>query len=215
MTPEYYCGLYKQYANFCDQFPGAPQLRKIASGPNGLDYNWTDVFMKNVPADLVWGLSLHYYTIPTSNWGNKGSATNFSEAEYFNTILEALKMDQILTTHEGIMNHYDPEKKIALVVDEWGIWTNAEPKTNPAFLYQQNSFRDALVAASTLNIFNNHCERVRVANLAQSVNVLQAVILTDGDKMLLTPTYHVFDLYKVHQDAKLLPVSVTTVRIMQ
>jgi alpha-N-arabinofuranosidase len=210
MTPEYYSSMYKQYANFCDQYPGAPQLRKIASDPQGEDYNWTDVFMKNVSPDLVWGLSLHYYTIPTSNWGNKGSATSFSEAEYFNTMNEALKMDHIIATHSGIMDKYDPEKRVALVVDEWGVWANAEPGTNPAFLYQQNSFRDALVAASTLNIFNNHCDRVRVACLAQSVNVLQSIILTKGDQMLLTPTYAVFDLYKVHQDASYLPIQLNS-----
>jgi alpha-N-arabinofuranosidase len=104
------------------------------------------------------------------------------------------------------MDKYDPEKKVALAVDEWGIWTDVEPGTNPAFLYQQNSMRDAIIAASTLNIFNNHCDRVRLASLAQTVNVLQALILTNKEKMILTPTYHVFDLYKVHQDATLLPV---------
>lgn len=207
MTAEYYSNLYKEYANFLDRYPGAPPLRKIASGPMAEDYNWTETFFKNVSADQLWGISLHYYTIPTSNWGNKGSATNFNEAEYFNTMREALRMDPILSTHEGIMNRYDPQKRVALVVDEWGVWTNVEPQTNPSFLYQQNSFRDALVAASTLNIFNNHCERLRVANLAQSINVLQSVILTRGDQLLLTPTYHVFDLYKVHQDARFLPVA--------
>lgn len=104
------------------------------------------------------------------------------------------------------MDKYDPDKKVALVVDEWGVWTDVEPGTNPGFLYQQNSLRDALLAATTLNIFNNHCDRVKMANLAQTVNVLQSLILTDKDKMLLTPTYHVFDLYKVHQDAKYLPI---------
>ena len=102
-----------------------------------------------------------------------------------------------------------PNKRVALVVDEWGIWTNVEPGTNPGFLYQQNSMRDAMVAGTTLNIFNNHCDRVRMANLAQTVNVLQALILTKGHQMLLTPTYHVFDLYKVHQDAKLLPLQIS------
>jgi hypothetical protein len=115
-----------------------------------------------------------------------------------------------LKTHEGIMDKYDPAKRVALVVDEWGVWANAEPGTNPAFLYQQNSFRDALVAASSLNIFNNHCDRVRVANLAQSVNVLQSMILTKGDQMLLTPTYDVFDLYQVHQDARFLPLQLNS-----
>jgi alpha-L-arabinofuranosidase len=149
---------------------------------------------------------MHYYTVPTGNWGHKGSATKFSEAEYFNTMVNCLKMEELVTKHSAIMDKYDPEKHVALVVDEWGVWTDVEPGTNPGFLYQQNSLRDALIAATNLNIFNNHCERVRAAALAQTVNVLQSLILTDKDKMLLTPTYHIFDMYKVHQDAKYLPV---------
>ncbi|MBI4427596.1 MAG: hypothetical protein HY562_00585, partial [Ignavibacteriales bacterium] len=205
MTPEYYANLYKQYATFCQNFPGTP-LKKIAVGPIGTDYNWTEVVMKNIPVNQMWGLSVHYYTVPTGNWQNKGSATQFDEAEYFGTMRQALRMEEIISTNEGIMNRYDPQKRVAIVMDEWGVWTNVEPGTNPQFLYQQNSLRDALVAATTLNIFNNHCERVKMANLAQTVNVLQALILTEGDKMLLTPTYHVFEVYKVHQDARWMPV---------
>lgn len=159
----------------------------------------------------MWGITLHYYTLPTGSWsGSKGSATNFDEKQYFETMRRCLLMDTFVTRHSAIMDKYDKEKQVALVVDEWGIWTDVEPGTNPGFLYQQNSLRDALIAGTTLNIFNNHCDRVRMANLAQSVNVLQAVILTKGRQMLLTPTYHVFDLYKVHQDAKYLPIQVTT-----
>ncbi|MET0392657.1 MAG: alpha-L-arabinofuranosidase C-terminal domain-containing protein [Chitinophagaceae bacterium] len=206
MTADVYSHLYKQYATYCKNYPGS-SLKKIVSGANSDDYNWTEVCMRNIPLNQMWGFSLHYYTIPTGNWGNKGSATQFDEKEYFTTLRNALRMEEIVSRNEAIMNRYDPQKRVALVVDEWGVWTNVEPGTAPPFLYQQNSLRDALVAATTLNIFNNHSERVRVANLAQSVNVLQSLILTEGDKMLLTPTYHVFDLYKVHQDAKLLPVS--------
>jgi alpha-N-arabinofuranosidase len=202
MTPEFYSGQYKRYSEFCKNYPGAP-LKLIASGANGPDYNWTDVLMKNIPLHRTWGISMHYYTI-VNTWQHKGSATQFGEEEYFKGLASCLKMDDIIRQHSAIMDKYDPGKKVALVVDEWGIWTDAEPGTNPAFLYQQNSMRDALIAATTLNIFNNHCDRVRMAALAQTVNVLQALILTDKDKMLLTPTYHVFDLYKVHQDAKLL-----------
>lgn len=154
----------------------------------------------------MWGLSLHYYTVPTGNWRKKGSATAFDEKEYFNTMKNCLHMEELVTKHSAIMDKYDSAKRVALVVDEWGIWTDIEPGTNPGFLYQQNSLRDALIAATTLNIFNNHSDRVRVANLAQTVNVLQALILTQGNKMLLTPTYYVFDLYKIHQDAKFIPV---------
>jgi alpha-N-arabinofuranosidase len=144
--------------------------------------------------------------VPTGNWGHKGSATKFDEKEYFGTMKNCLRMEEFVTKHSAIMDKYDSAKHVALVVDEWGIWTDVEPGTNPGFLYQQNSLRDALVAATTLNIFNNHADRVRMANLAQTINVLQALILTQGTKILLTPTYHVFDLFKVHQDAKLLPV---------
>ncbi len=206
MTPEFYAGQFRRYATYARDYPGTP-LKKIASGANSFDYNWTEVCMKNIPLNMMWGLSLHYYTIPTGNWGKKGSATGFTEQEYFNTMVSCLKMEELVNKHSAIMDKYDPDKKVALVVDEWGIWTDPEPGTNPGFLYQQNSLRDALIAATTLNIFNNHCDRVKMAELAQTVNVLQALILTDKAKMLLTPTYHVFDMYKVHQDAKYLAIN--------
>lgn len=209
MTPERYADEYKRYATFVKNYPNA-RMNKIAAGPNVADYNWTETMMKNVNAGQMWGLALHHYTLPTGNWGNKGSATSFDQNEYFNTMKNCLYMEELVTKHSTIMDKYDAAKRVALVVDEWGIWTNVEPGTNPGFLYQQNSLRDALVAATTLNIFNNHADRVRMANLAQTINVLQALILTEGNKMLLTPTYHVFDLYKAHQDAKLLPVKFTS-----
>jgi alpha-L-arabinofuranosidase len=209
MTAEVYAHQYKQFATYVKSYPGSP-IKKIASGANSDDYNWTDVCMRVIPANQMWGLSLHYYTIPSGNWGNKGSATKFEEGEYFSTMRNTLRMEEIVTRNEGIMNRYDPQKRVALVVDEWGVWTNVEPGTNQGFLFQQNSMRDAVLAGTNLNIFNNHCERVRVANLAQSINVLQALILTEGNKMLLTPTYHVFDMYKVHQDAKMLPLIFTS-----
>jgi alpha-N-arabinofuranosidase len=208
MTPEYYSNEYRRYASFAKNYQNA-SLKKIACGPSDFDYNWTEVMMKNV-GTRMWGLTLHYYTIPTGNWGKKGSATNFTEKEYFATMRNCLRMDELLTKHSAIMDKYDAAKKVALVVDEWGIWTDVKPGTNPGFLFQQNSLRDALVAASTLNIFNNHCDRVKMANLAQTINVLQALILTEKEKMLLTPTYHVFDLFKVHQDARYLPIKVTS-----
>lgn len=205
MTPDYYANEFRKYASFAKDYPQAP-LKKIACGPNVSDYNWTETLMKNVPLNMMWGLSLHYYTIPTGNWSKKGSATSFDEKEYFNTMKNSLVMDELITKHSAIMDKYDPKKTVGLVVDEWGIWTDVEPGTNPGFLYQQNSMRDALIAATNLNIFNNHSDRVRMANLAQTVNVLQSLILTDKEKMLLTPTYHIFDMYKVHQDAAYLPV---------
>jgi alpha-N-arabinofuranosidase len=206
MTPEYYSDVYKRYATFAHDYPGT-QLKRIVSGANGDDANWTETCMKNIGPGKMWGITLHYYTLPTGSWsGSKGKATGFGEDQYFSTVRNALKMDEIVTRHSAIMDKYDKDKKVALLVDEWGVWTDVEPGTNPGFLYQQNTLRDALVAGSTLNIFNNHCDRVRGANLAQAVNVLQALVLTDKEKMLLTPTYHVFDLYQVHQDAEYLPL---------
>ncbi len=209
MTAEFYADQYKRYAVYARNYRNAP-LMKVAGGASSSDYNWTEVMMKKVHVNDMWGLSLHHYTIPTGSWGKKGSATAFDEKEYFTTMKNCLYMEELVTRHSTIMDKYDPNKKVALAVDEWGIWTDVEPGTNPGFLYQQNSLRDAIVAATTLNIFNNHSDRVRLANLAQTVNVLQALVLTQGRQFLLTPTYHVFDLFKVHHDAKRLNVAFTS-----
>lgn len=208
MTAAFYADQYRRYATYARNYPGAP-LKKIASGASDFDFNWTETIMKQVPVNDMWGVSLHYYTVPQT-WQDKGSATSFDEKQYFTTMKKCLLMDTVVTKHAAIMDKYDPKKKVALVVDEWGVWTNVEPGTNPGFLYQQNSLRDALIAGSTLNIFNNHSDRVRMAELAQTINVLQALILTNKEKILLTPTYHVFDLYKVHQDAAYLPITLNS-----
>ncbi|MFL1682952.1 alpha-N-arabinofuranosidase [Coprobacter secundus] len=207
MVPEYYVNEYRRYQCYARNYSGN-NLKKIASGPNVDDYEWMETCMQKIPAHMMWDISLHYYTIPTGDWGKKGSATSFDENEYFDTMKRCLYMEELLNRHEAIMNKYDPQKKVSLVVDEWGIWTDVEPGTNPGFLYQQNSMRDALVAGTTLNIFNNHSDRVRMANLAQAINVLQSLVLTNKEKMLLTPTYYIFDMYKVHQDALLLPTTI-------
>lgn len=209
MTPEFYSDEYKRFQGFAYDYSGN-KIKRIACGPNGDDYNWMETCMKKIPFKMLWGISLHYYTIATDNWSKKGPSTQFDEKEYFRSIKNALFMDELLGKHSAIMDIYDPKKKVALVVDEWGIWTDPEPGTNPRFLYQQNSMRDALIAASTLNIFNKHSDRVRMANLAQSVNVLQSLVLTDNEKMLLTPTYYVFKMYKNHQDAELLQTNVAS-----
>jgi alpha-L-arabinofuranosidase len=208
MTPDYYANLYKQYATFMADWGNSEKIYRVASGSNGSDFNWTDVLMRNVPASMMEGLSLHHYSV--IKWSEKGPATGFSEQQYFATMKSALYMDELVSRHSTIMDKYDPAKKVGLVVDEWGGWYDVEPGTNPGFLYQQNTMRDAMIAGVTLNIFNKHCSRVRIANLAQTVNVLQAVILTNKEKMLLTPTYHVMEMYNVHQNAMLLPVAVNT-----
>ncbi len=205
MTAEFYADQYKRYATYCRNY-GKNRLFKIAGGASTDDYHWTETLMKNISGNMMDGISLHYYTVP-NGWDHKGSATNFTEKEYFVTLKSTLFMNELVTRHSSIMDQYDPQKKVALVVDEWGTWYDVEPGTNPGFLFQQNSMRDALVAGINLNIFNNHCDRVRVANIAQMVNVLQSIIFTDGDKMILTPTYYVFEMYKVHQQAALIPLN--------
>lgn len=183
---------------------GGDKFDRIGCGSNGGDLNWTKVLMERGRNNMD-GLSLHYYTIAGKSWDNKSAATGFGEDLYFSGLKKALYMDELVTKHSAIMDQYDKDKRVDLLVDEWGIWTDVEPGTNPGHLFQQNSMRDALIASSTLDILNKHCDRVKMANIAQVVNVLQSMVLTKGDKMVLTPTYHVFKMYNVHQNATLLP----------
>lgn len=214
MTPEFYFDQMMRYSNFCRDY-GADKLYRIACGPSADDYNWTEVMMKKWSQKSAWdrgkmnAISLHYYTI-CHDWSHKGSATDFDESEWFGTIKQTLVIQEYINKHIAIMDKYDPEKKIGLVVDEWGNWFDVEPGTNPGFLYQQNTLRDAMVAGINLNIFNQHADRVTMANIAQMVNVLQSVILTQEDKIVLTPTYYVFKMYKEHMDAVLVPMELTS-----
>jgi alpha-N-arabinofuranosidase len=223
MSAEHYAEEYLQFASFVRNYSGT-DVYKIATGPNAADYDWTDVLMRDASSSWghprINGIDLHYYTRPMRfSMRSSGklmiidrtggelsqSATQFGEDEWYTIFDQAIKIDELITNHCAIMDKYDPEKQVQLCVGEWGTWYDVEPGTNPGFLYQQNSLRDALVAGISLNIFNKHCERVQMANIAQTINVLQAMILTDQEKMVLTPTYHVFEMYKVHQDAILLP----------
>ena len=207
MRAEYYADEYRRFQTFIKNYSGN-RVTKIASGSNGEDYNWTDVLMSRAARNMH-GLSMHYYTLPTGDWNKKGSATEFGEAEWHATLARTLRMEELVRKHSEIMDKYDASKRVGLMVDEWGTWYDVEPGTPGSGLYQQSSLRDAVAAAINLNIFNQHADRVRMANIAQTVNVLQAVILTNGAKMILTPTYHVFEMYKVHQGATLLPVEMT------
>lgn len=202
MRPEYYADLYRHYQTYCRNYSGN-ELYKVACGPNSNDYNWTDKLLESVKPWHTKAISLHYYTVPSGNWEKKGSATEFDSFEYEETIRKTHYMEELITKHSEIMSRHDPKHEIGLIVDEWGTWYDVEPGTNPGFLYQQNTMRDAIVASVNLNIFNNHSDRVVMANIAQCVNVLQSVILTEGERMVKTPTYHVFDMYKEHQDAML------------
>lgn len=206
MTPEYYADVYLNYATFCG---GAKY--KIACGPSSEDYNWTDVMMSKTQnkKGTMQGLSLHHYTI-FNDWTIKGSAIDFNEADWHKMLRKTLVMEELIEKHDVIMDKYDPKKEIGLIVDEWGTWYDVMPGTNPGFLFQQNTLRDAMVAGINLNIFNNNADRVKMANIAQMVNVLQAVILTQGDQMVLTPTYYVFKMFNVHHGATMIPMNIKT-----
>jgi len=208
MTAEHYADVYRQYATFMTDWTNSDGLYRIASGASDDDYHWTEVLMKQLPPKMFDALGLHHYSV--IDWNKKGSSISFSEREYFTTMQRALRMEELVTKHSAIMDKYDPKKTKSLAVDEWGGWYDVVEGTNGAFLFQQNTMRDAMIAGTTLNTFNNHADRVKMANLAQIINVLQAVILTNEEKMIVTPTYHVMEMYNVHQDALMLPVTVTS-----
>jgi alpha-N-arabinofuranosidase len=208
MTVEYYVNEFKKYATFMTSYSNTEGLFRIAVGPGTEDLKWTETLMKDIPRKMIEGVSIHHYSV--INWSKKGSATLFTEEEYFKTMEQAYRMERMVSGNSEVMDKYDPQKKVALIVDEWGGWYDVETGTNRAFLYQQNTMRDAMIAGLSLNIFNNHCDRVKMANLAQTVNVLQAVILTKDEKLVLTPTYHVMEMYNVHQGALMLPVTVAS-----
>ena len=205
MTPEYYADLFKRFSTYLR----SGHLYRVASGGTDPDYNWTEVVLQKTQKyqHLIQGYCFHYYTV-CHGWDKKGSATKFDENDWFHTLKNTLVMEGRLERHIGLLDEYDQQNKIGLIADEWGNWYDVEPGTNPAFLYQQNTLRDAVTAALYLNIYNNHARRVKMANIAQTINVLQSMLLTQGDKLVKTPTFYVFKMYKVHQDAILLPINV-------
>lgn len=205
MRPEYYSDVYRRYSTYMRNQPGNT-LYRIASGASDYDYNWTTVLMDRVGAGRMDGLSLHYYTV--EDWSNKGTSTGFDDDKYYSTLGKALEIDTVIRRHIAIMDEKDPKAHVGLMVDEWGTWYDEEPGTTPGHLFQQNTMRDAMVAALTLDIFHRYSERVRMANIAQIANVLQAMWLTKGEKFLLTPTYHVFRMYLPHQDAVNIPLDI-------
>lgn len=219
MNPDFYANEYRRYQTYVRDYKADHHISKVCCGANVDDYEWTrevlaTCFKHSLPFQhgFMDGLSIHYYTHP-EGWELKGSATDFDEKVWYKTMSKTLYMEELINRHGAIMDEYDPDKKIGMIVDEWGTWFTCEPGTNPGFLYQQNTMRDALVAGINLNLFNKHSDRVKMANIAQMVNVLQAVILTEGEKMVKTPTYHVFNMYKYHQDATLVDSNIETQQI--
>ncbi len=202
MTPEYYSDEYRKFQNYVVRFPGNENMKKVACGPGDLNLHWLEVVMRNCNRFMD-AITLHRYVF-TGNWGVKGSATQFNSELWVKLMENTVEIDSMLEKFVEVMDKYDPRKRIELYVDEWGTWWDQEAGSHPGFLYQQNTMRDAVSAAVFLNSFNAHCDRVKMANIAQINNVLQAMILTDGPKMIVTPTYHVFELYTAHHDATLL-----------
>lgn len=207
MTPEYYSDLFRRYGTYLRNFSGN-HLYKIASGASDYDYNWTEVLMNNLTGKGMRGISLHYYTV--IDWNDKGSALKFTDNDYYNIVSKSIEIEDVLKKHIDIMDTVDPKCTVDLLLDEWGTWYNVEPGTNPGHLYQQNTMRDAIVAALNFDIFHKYTRRLKMANIAQVVNVLQAMILTNETQMVLTPTYHVFEMYNVHQDAEYLASDIIT-----
>ena len=204
MTPEYYADQYRRYQTFVRNYPGN-RIVKVACGPSDWDTRWMDVLLSRAGGQMD-AISLHYYVF-TGNWNNKGDAIEFSSGQWFDLMKKTLDADALLRRHIEVMDKHDPRKRIGLFFDEWGTWWNPAPGSNPGFLVQQNTLRDALSAGIFLNIFNEQCERVRMGNIAQTINVLQAMVHTEGKKMFLTPTYHVFEMFKGHQGGTLLPAT--------
>src|SRR5208337_3994644 len=216
MTPDYYVSQMKIYSRFVRNFnpeqQDKHQMLKIAVGPGGDGPRWTDwtetvmkAYQQHTWSWDINGLSMHNYTV--GHWPPSYTSTGFGETEYSQILKFTLEMDGLISKHSAIMDKYDPDKKVALVVDEWGGWYAPLPGSNPGFLVQQNSLRDAILAALNLNIFARHADRVRGANIAQMINVLQSMIIIDNEKMVLTPTYYVFKMYVPFQDATFVPVA--------
>jgi alpha-N-arabinofuranosidase len=207
MTPEYYSDELRKFTGFYHRSKENPTVR-IAAGANAGDTNWTDVVMKNAAKNID-ALSVHYYTLPTGKWDKKGPATGFNAQDWADTFANTLKMDDIITKHSAVMDKYDPQKRVGLAVDEWGTWYDVEKGTEPGHLYQNNTLRDGVLAAVNFNIFHHHADRVRLTAIAQTVNVLQSMILTKDDKLALTPTYYAFKMYVPFQDSTSLPLDLT------
>lgn len=208
MTASHYANELRRFSTFLHR-SGDPPSERVATGPSGGDTAWTEVLMRDA-GDALDAISLHYYTLPTGKWEGKGSATGFTEQEWVKTFAETLKIEGFIQQHVAVMQKYDPANRVGLYVDEWGTWYDVEKDTNPGHLYQQNTLRDAVLAAANLNIFHRHAERVRMSSIAQTINVLQSMVLTEGKDMALTPTYYTYKMYLPFQDATSLPLELAS-----
>jgi alpha-N-arabinofuranosidase len=210
MTPEYYTDVFKRYSVFL-KGPRDNMPKKVASGGQNAETDWTEALSAGVRTTPDYmhamdGISHHYYTLPTGDWSKHGRATGFGEEEWISTLWRTMLVDGHLAAQEAVLEKNDPDGEIGIYLDEWGTWYDREEGSRAGFLYQQSSIRDALVAALNFNIFHRHTKRLHMANIAQTVNVLQAVILTQGSETLRTPTYHAFEMYVPFQEATFVPV---------
>jgi alpha-N-arabinofuranosidase len=206
MTPAYYTDLYKRYATFL-KAPEGKRPKRVASGGSDDNTEWTEALSSGAPSWMMNGISHHYYTLPTGNWPKKGNSTGFPEQEWISTLHNTMKVDGHLALNAAVLDEHDPDGNIGIYLDEWGTWYDPEEGHEPGFLFQYNTLRDAVVAALNFNIFHRHTKRLHMANIAQTVNVLQAVVLTEGEKMVRTPTYHAFKMYQPFQDATFIPIN--------
>ncbi|MFG6487601.1 alpha-N-arabinofuranosidase [Roseateles sp. BYS78W] len=209
MKPSYYADLYKHWSTFA-KAPRGNRPKLVASGGQELELNWVETLSAEIKGRMD-AITHHQYSLPTRDWKKKGSAVGFPEAEWISTLAVPQTIDGYLTKHQEILDRNDPARKVAIYFDEWGSWYDAEPGTDPGFLVQRNTMRDAVLAALHFHVFHRHADRVKMANIAQMVNVLQAMIVTDKDRMVLTPSYYAFAMHLPFMDATSLPVQLTGV----
>jgi alpha-N-arabinofuranosidase len=185
-------------------------LYLVACGPGGTRYDWTDTLMRIVGTRME-GLAFHHYTL-AGPWADKGPALGFTEQHWALSMQNSFGIETMVYKHSEIMDRYDPGKKVALVMDEWGVWHSGASHMPEDCPHSPGTIRDAIVAAMMLNMFNNHCERLRVANIAMLVNALHPLYITHEDRLLRTPTSHVYEMFTVHHEATMLPLITTADR---
>jgi alpha-N-arabinofuranosidase len=197
MRPEYYADLYRRFATYVRK-AAEEGAKLIACGSHPELQDWDERFLKAMKGacPLVDSLALHAY------FGQGMNDVDFSDDDYYRLIgsIKVLKRKLAQTT-ELAQAYSTYEHRIDVVMDEWGTWY--KQATVEGGLYQQNTMRDALFAAASFHCFHEYGERLWMTNMAQTVNVLQALILTKGPEMILTPTYHIYEMFRQHRDGDL------------